>query len=164
MMKRRRFIGVWVAPPLLGAWAGRADAGELHRPEIESAPATDDVAHNLWGYLDHVSSWEETVERLRQYAADGNSDGEVFADIADVIESAAADDYEQEPAGVLGLYPAVVLVLDALRVDGAGGGPDRVCLRYRGRTRQPHTEGGGGRRCGLRAVRGQLGVLADCGR
>ena len=114
-MKRRRFIGVWVAPPLFGSWVGRAQAGELSGLKAENAPAHDDVAHNLWAYLDHVSSWEEAVERLRRYAADGNSDGEVFADIADVIESAVTDDREHEPAGVLGLYPAVVLVLDALR-------------------------------------------------
>ena len=55
------------------------------------------------------------MERLRRYAADGNSDGEVFSNIADVIESAVTDDREHEPAGVLGLYPAVVLALDALR-------------------------------------------------
>ena len=91
------------------------------RPDHLGTVDEDDVAHTVWGYLDHASSWDETVARLRHYVADGNGDGAVFTEIADAIEVALQADPEEEPAGVLGLYPAVVLMLDALRATRVHG-------------------------------------------
>jgi hypothetical protein len=114
-MRRRGFFGVLVAVPLFGSWMARALGDEQAKPSVSVALDEEDVARNLWGYLDHTSSWEDTVECLRRYSAEGNADGEVVAGIARLIETAIEHEPGDEPAGVLGLYPAVVLTLDALR-------------------------------------------------
>jgi hypothetical protein len=114
-MKRRGFISVLVAVPLFGSWMARALGDEQPTLSPAAGLGDDDVARTLWGYLDHSSSWADTVECLRRYSDDGNADGEVVAGLAGLIESAIQRQPGEEPAGVLGLYPAVVLTLDALR-------------------------------------------------
>lgn len=129
-MRRRGFFSVLVAVPLFGSWMARALGDETHRQPPAPGFEEADVARDLWGYLDHTSSWGETVECLRRYAADGNADADVVAGIAQLIESTIDAQPGDEAAGVLGLYPAVVLTLDALRalrVHGAEADHRRQC-------------------------------------
>ena len=110
-MKRRGFIAGLLALPVLGGVLGRA-LGEPP-PAAASAEVEEEAELVLWGYLDHCSSWEQTVERLRDYVADGNADAEAFTAVADALERHIARG-ELQGEGTLGLYPAVVLMLSSL--------------------------------------------------
>ena len=120
-----------VAVPLFGSWVARALGDETHRQPPAPGFEEADVAHDLWGYLDHTSSWEETVECLRRYVADGNARRRCGRrNRRTLIESTIDGQPGDEAAGVLGLYPAVVLTLDALRalrVHGAEADHRRQC-------------------------------------
>ena len=83
---------------MFGSFVARAFGDQAPPPGHLGTVDEDDVAHTVWGYLDHASSWEETVARLRHYVADGNGDGAVFTEIADAIEAALQADPEEEPA------------------------------------------------------------------
>jgi hypothetical protein len=113
-MGRRGFLAGVLALP--GPWASRSS---------DPGGEPDDVASTVWSYLDHSSSWEDAVEGLRRYVADGNADAEAFSQIADAITAELSTELDEEPAGVLGLYPAAVLMLDGLRASRVyGGGAD----------------------------------------
>lgn len=73
------------------------------------------MAATLWGYLDHASSWEEAVADLRRYVADGHTDADMFAAIADAIEHELAAVDGDGLEGTLGFFPGVVLMLNGLR-------------------------------------------------
>ena len=60
-MKRRKFIGVLLALPMFGSFVARAFGDEVPPPDHLGTVDEDDVAHTVWGYLDHASSWDETV-------------------------------------------------------------------------------------------------------
>jgi hypothetical protein len=99
-----------LALPLVGGLVGRPGvAGADMRPALEVDVEAEAV---LWEYLDHASSWDETVHSVRAYVSDGEPDAEVFAAVADAIERRASGVTAE---GVLGLYPATVLMLASLR-------------------------------------------------
>ncbi|HEU0195027.1 MAG TPA: hypothetical protein VFQ71_12555 [Gaiellales bacterium] len=115
-MKRRGFLaGGLLSLPVLGGvlgWAmgepAGAGAAELRVADLEVEAETV-----FWEYLDHCSSWRESVERIRDYVADGHADAEVFAHVAEVIESDLRTRHA-DPDGTLGFYPAAVLTLTSL--------------------------------------------------
>jgi hypothetical protein len=116
-MKRRGFLaGGVLSLPVVGGLLGwamrvptRAGAEELRVSDVDVEAETV-----FWEYLDHCSSWRESVERIRDYVADGHADAEVFAHVADVIESDLRTRHV-DPDGTMGLYPAAVLALTSLR-------------------------------------------------
>jgi hypothetical protein len=110
-MKRRGFIAGLVTLPVVGGVIGRA-LGEP-TPAAAAVAVEEEAELVLWEYLDHCSSWTETVERLREYVADGHPDQEAFTAVADAIERHAARGGD-EPEGLLGLYPGVALMLSSL--------------------------------------------------
>ena len=123
-MNRRRFVAATASLPLIGpaaAWA----MGDLAAPPVAADAAVtetgDGMAGVLWSYLDHASSWEDTVSDLRRYVADGHPDAELMGCIADTIERelAAVDPAPLE--GVLGFFPGVVLMRHGLRSVGDYG-------------------------------------------
>jgi hypothetical protein len=123
-MNRRRFVTATASLPLIGpatAWA----MGDLAaRPLAADAAATepgDGMASVLWSYLDHASSWEDTVSDLRRYVADGHPDAELMSRIADLIERQLAASDPEPLEGVLGFFPGVVLMLHGLRSVGDYG-------------------------------------------
>lgn len=115
-MKRRGFLaGSLLSLPVVGGvlgWTMRAPTGagaaELHVADLDIEAETV-----FWEYLDHCSSWRESVERIRDYVADGHADAEVFVHVADVIESDLRA-HHADPDGTLGFYPAAVLTLSSL--------------------------------------------------
>ena len=123
-MNRRTFVTATASLPLVGpaaAWA----LGGLAVTAPDAAASTGDgeagMAGVLWGYLDHASSWDETVADLRRYADDGHADAEIVGRIADLIErELEAVDHERLEA-VLGFFPGVVLMLHGLRSVGDYG-------------------------------------------
>jgi hypothetical protein len=123
-MNRRRFVTATASVPLIGpatAWA----IGDLAaRPPAADAAATepgDGMASVLWSYLDHASSWEDTVFDLRRYVADGHPDAALMTRIADLIEREVAAVDPEPLEGVLGFFPGVVLMLHGLRSVGDYG-------------------------------------------
>ncbi len=110
-MKRRGFIAGLLALPLIGGVLGRA----LGEPTAAAAASDVEVEAELvlWEYLDHCSSWEQTVERLRDYVSDGHADAEAFTAVADAIERRLAGG-AAEGEGTLGLYPGAVLTMSSL--------------------------------------------------
>lgn len=110
-MKRRGFIAGLLALPLIGGVLGRAlgDPG----PAAAAGDVEVEAELVLWEYLDHCSSWEQTVERLRDYVNDGHADAEAFTAVADVIERRLATG-PAEGEGTLGLYPGAVLTMSSL--------------------------------------------------
>lgn len=117
-MRRRRFLGVLLSLPVVGTAAGRA-FGETHAHPVaagaHTAAADESMAATLWGYLDHASSWDETVSDLRRYVADGHADADMFAAIADEIERELATAGGDHLEGTLGFFPGAVLMLHGLR-------------------------------------------------
>jgi hypothetical protein len=123
MMRRRGFLASAVSLPLVGgifAWAAKepttADADTVLASQLDVEAETI-----FWEYLDHCSSWRESVTRIREYVADGHADGEVFSHVADVIERDLTD-HGEDADGTLGFYPAAVLTLTSihhLRLFGA---------------------------------------------
>ena len=113
-MRRRRFLGMLVALPVVGASAGRALGAVPMGRAAAAAAGAEPMAATLWGYLDHASSWDEALSDLRRYVADGNTDAEMFAAVADAIEhELRAGGAELE--GTLGYFPGAVLMLHGLR-------------------------------------------------
>jgi len=109
-MRRRGFVAGLLSLPVV--------AGLIGRRSVDDASARTIVVEQdaglemeLWERLDHASSWRETVEMVREYIAEGGADGEVLSAVADTIERHIGPD---EPGGVLGLYPATVLMLASL--------------------------------------------------
>lgn len=100
-----------LALPLFGGLAANASANETVGAHAPAAPELS-AEMQLWDYLDHSSSWAETVEHLRRYIADGHPDAEVYQAVAESLERHVTDD---EPEGVLGLYPSTVLMLSSLQ-------------------------------------------------
>jgi hypothetical protein len=116
-VRRRRFLGVLVSLPVIGAAAGPAQA-DARAGRAVAAPAVEldeSMAATLWGYLDHASTWDEAVADLRRYVADGHADGDMFAAVADAIERELAPVDGEPLAGTLGFFPGVVLMLNGLR-------------------------------------------------
>jgi hypothetical protein len=115
-MKRRGFLaGGVLSLPVVGGLLGwamrgptRAGAEELRVSDVDVEAETV-----FWEYLDHCSSWRESVERIRDYVADGHADAEVFAHVADMIESDLRTRHV-DPDGTMGFYPAAVLALTSL--------------------------------------------------
>lgn len=117
-MRRRGFLGVVVSLPIIGTAAGRALGDTPAARAAAAAPealSSESMAATLWGYMDHASTWDEAVVDLRRYVADGNADGDIFADIADAIEHELAQADGEHLDGVLGFYPGAVLMLHGLR-------------------------------------------------
>ncbi len=102
-----------LAVPFIGGIVGRARADSGAVPNLASPAPPVHAEESLWEYLDHCSSWRETVERLREYVAGGGPDAAVLTRVADAIER-RLDDGKPEPEGVLGLYPATALMLASL--------------------------------------------------
>lgn len=117
-MRRRRFLGVLVSLPVIGAAAGPAQA-DARAGRAVAAPAAverdEAMAATLWGYLDHASTWDEAVADRRRYVADGHADADMFAAVADAIERELAAVDAEPLAGTLGFFPGVVLMLNGLR-------------------------------------------------
>jgi len=115
-MKRRGFLagGVLSVPVVGGLFRGamrepaQASAAELRVSDVD--PEAETI---FWEYLDHCSSWRESVERIRDYVDDGHADADVFAHVADVIESDLRR-RDIDPDGTMGFYPAAVLALTSL--------------------------------------------------
>jgi hypothetical protein len=113
-VKRRRFLGMLVTLPVIGATAGRAfGAAPVARAAVVAA-SDEPMAAALWGYMDHASTWDEALADLRRYVADGNTDAEMFAAVADAIEHELASG-GGELDGTLGYFPGAVLMLHGLR-------------------------------------------------
>ena len=118
-MRRRGFLGVLVSIPIVGTAAGRAFGDAPAAPAVtgghEAALSSESMAATLWGYMDHASTWDEAVVDLRRYVADGHADGDMFAQVADVIERELAIADGEHLDAVLGFYPGAVLMLHGLR-------------------------------------------------
>ena len=115
-MKRRGFlVGSVLSLPAAGWLFGWARRGPTQAGAAQLYVSDVDVEAEMvfWQYLDHCSSWRESVEQIRDYVADGHADAEVFAHVADVIES-DLDTRHVDPDGTLGFYPAAVLTLTSL--------------------------------------------------
>jgi hypothetical protein len=112
-VKRRRFLGMLVTLPVIGATAGRA-LGAAPVGKAAAAAREESMAAALWGYMDHASTWDEALADLRRYVADGNTDAEMFAAVADAIEHELASG-GAELDGTLGYFPGAVLMLHGLR-------------------------------------------------
>ena len=120
-MKRRGFVAGVAALPFVGGLTSRVAGGASAAPvaPVEAAaPAPPGVEESVDAtvleYLDHCSSWSETVERLRDYVADGHPDGDVFAAVADAIECEVVGGTADQGESVLGLYAATALTLARL--------------------------------------------------
>ena len=121
-MNRRRFVAVTASLPLVGpatAWAIGAASAPAAYAAVSDAEAG--MATVLWSYMDHASSWDEAIDDLRRYVADGHADSEIFAGIADTIERETAAAGAEHLEGVLGFFPGVVLMLHGLRSIGDYG-------------------------------------------
>ena len=110
--------------PLVGpatAWAIGDLATAAPAADAAVSDAEAGLATVLWSYMDHASSWDEAVADLRRYVADGHTDSEMFAGIADLIEREMAAAGTEHLEGVLGFFPGVVLMLHGLRSIGDYG-------------------------------------------
>ena len=110
--------------PLVGpatAWAIGDLAAAAPAADAAVSDADAGLATVLWSYMDHASSWDEAVADLRRYVADGHTDSEMFAGIADLIEREMAAAGTEHLEGVLGFFPGVVLMLHGLRSIGDYG-------------------------------------------
>ena len=81
-MKRRGFVAAVLALPFVGGVVGRARAETRPAPAVPAVSAEETV----WEHLDHCSSWEETVVKLRAYAEAGHADADVLRRVAATIE------------------------------------------------------------------------------
>jgi hypothetical protein len=109
-MERRMFLAALVGVPLVGRRLAAAHQAEADTVAESGSDTQADVAAAVWATLDHASSWHEASRELRSYAAEGGAGADAFGQIAELIERVS-----DEPAGVLGLYPATVLTLASLR-------------------------------------------------
>ena len=110
--------------PLVGpatAWAIGDLATAAPAADAAVSDAEAGLATVLWSYMDHASSWDEAVADLRRYVADGHTDSEMLAGIADLIEREMAAAGTEHLEGVLGFFPGVVLMLHGLRSIGDYG-------------------------------------------
>jgi hypothetical protein len=116
-VRRRGFLGVLLALPVIGTAAGRLVEAPAAGAAAggQQAAASESMAATLWAYMDHASIWEEAVADLRRYVADGHADAAMFADIADAIERELGRTDGENLDGVLGFYPGAVLMLHGLR-------------------------------------------------
>ncbi len=105
-----------LALPFVGGVVGRARAETRPAPAVPAVSAEETV----WEHLDHCSSWEETVVKLRAYAEAGHADADVLRRVAATIERGISS-AGPEPDGVLGLYPATALMLASLEHLGQYG-------------------------------------------
>ena len=117
-MKRRRFLGVVLSVPFLGAATARA-MGDTRTAAVRSVVRVDStsdeaMATTLWSYMDHASTWDEATADLRRYVADGHTDSGLFGHIANLLEREAARADAGTLEGVLGFFPGVVLMLHGL--------------------------------------------------
>ena len=103
------------------AWAVGDLAGAAPAADAAVSDAEAGMATVLWSYMDHASSWDEALDDLRRYVADGHADSEIFAGIADLIEREMAAAGAEHLDGVLGFFPSVVLMLHGLRSIGDYG-------------------------------------------
>jgi hypothetical protein len=80
----------------------------------------------VWTCLEHASSWEDVVDALRAYVADGRPDAERFAAVADLVEGQLGRFDAARLTGSDALFPATVLMLhglDGIRRYGEGYDP-----------------------------------------